>query len=133
MCADQDWTPVVLRREKTKEQRIKDGEFTAVRKPQHVTSVSKKVANDFDPENIQKVVTSNHDLGRAIQDARAKIPSRTDPGRVMTQSELDQICAFPKNTVRDYENGTAKIVPEQLNTLNRVLGVILPRPKASKK
>lgn len=125
---DQDWNPVVFRREKTKEQKIKAGEITAVRKQQpsngHGTVVSKQMANDFDPENIQGVVTSNHALGKAIQLARSNLD------RPMTQADLDRACSFPKNTVRDYENGTAKIVPEQLNTLNRILGVVLPRPKA---
>lgn len=132
----QDWEPVILRREKTKEEKIKSGDVTAVRRQQpsnnHNASVSKKLANDFDPENMQKLVTSNHELGKAIQVARTNVASRADPDRAMTQSELDQACSFPKNTVRDYENGSAKIVPEQLNTLNRVLGVVLPRPKAKK-
>lgn len=132
----QDWEPVILRREKTKEEKIKSGDFTTVRKQQpangHASSVSRQMANDFDPENMQRIVTSNHELGKAIQVARGNTKSRTDPEKSMTQSELDQACAFPKNTVRDYENGSAKVVPEQLNTLNRVLGVVLPRPPKAK-
>ena len=129
----QDWEPVVLRRHKTKKEKIKEGDLISVRKHQSSNSrplsVSKKMANDFDPENIQKIVISNHELGKALQCARGNASSRSNPDKSMSQSELDQICSFPKNTVRDYENGTTKIVPEQLNTLNRVLGVVLPRPK----
>lgn len=130
---DQDWETVVIQREKTKEEKIKSGEVDTVRRQQtansHTVTVSKKLANDFDPENIQKVATSTHELGQAIASARSNLKSRSNPDRTMTQSELDQVCQFPKNTVRDYENGTGKIVSGQLNTLNRVLGVVLPRPK----
>ena len=85
---------------------------------------------DFDPENIKRVITSNHDLGKAIQSARRKKVLNSSAFAVtMTQSELDKACNFPKNTVRAYENGTATVIPEQLNTLNRILCVTLPRPK----
>lgn len=90
--------------------------------------VSKTVATNFDPNSIQKIVTSNQDLAKAIQIARTKTKSRTDPLRSMNQSELDNACALPKNTVRDYENGTAQYIPEQVNAMSRVLATALPRP-----
>jgi|SRR5579863_10468703 ribosome-binding protein aMBF1 (putative translation factor) len=125
--AHQDLEPVILRREKTKKEMVKTKEIQAVRKQQPANgnavtpTLSKKSANDYDPENLQAPTTSNHDLGTALQQARMT--------KNLTQTELDNRCSFPKNTVRDYENGTAKIVPDQLNKLNSVLSVKLPRPK----
>lgn len=37
------------------------------------------------------------------------------------QSELNSLCAFPPNTIRDIEAGKLTPSPGQLNTLNRIL------------
>ena len=121
----QDWEPVVIHGTKTKKDLIKSGDMQTVRRNtenKHNSNVLNKTAShDFDPENTTKPTVSNHDLGLAIQRARAAKNS-------MTQSELDKACNFPKNTSRDYENGTAVIQHEQLNKMNSVLGTKLPRP-----
>ena len=44
------------------------------------------------------------------------------------QRELDNLCMFPKNTISKYENGKAIIDHNQLNRLEKELGVKLPRP-----
>ena len=45
--------------------------------------------------------------------------------RGQNQIQLNQECAFPPNTIRDFENGRAVPTPTQLNILNRVLGLAL--------
>ena len=123
----QDFKPVVLRRKKTKIENLKAGETTVVRKIDSSnkntqgTTMGPKAAHDFDPENVTKIATSNHDLKTAIMKARQ--------AKSLTQSQLDGKCNFKKNTVRDYENGTAIIVSKELTLMGRVLGVKLPRPK----
>lgn len=81
----------------------------------------KKLVDKFDPENQTKLNVSNHELANAIRKIRSE--------KKMSQSEVDKSCDFPKNTVRDYENCKAVIDPNQLNKLNRLFGVKLPRPK----
>lgn len=45
--------------------------------------------------------------------------------RTWKQTDLDRQCAFPPNTVRDFESGRAVPTPTQLNILNRTLGTAL--------
>lgn len=120
----QDWDTAVIHTTKTKKDLIKSGEFQTVRKntenKQKTNVLNKTASHDFDPENTQKPIVSNHDLGLAIQQARC--------AKTKTQSELDKACNFPKNTTKEYENGTAIILHEQLNKMNNVLETKLPRP-----
>ena len=123
---EQDLTPVVFRKLKTKKELIRSGETETVAKSTGTTNkqtqqiVSKKVATDFDPENISQPLTSNIDLGKAIALARAS--------KGLSQADVDKQCNFPKNTVRDYENGKAIINHDFISKLNNVLGTRLPRP-----
>jgi ribosome-binding protein aMBF1 (putative translation factor) len=45
----------------------------------------------------------------------------------LTQEELNTKCNFPKNTIKDYENCIAIVNTQQLNKLNNILDVVLPR------
>jgi ribosome-binding protein aMBF1 (putative translation factor) len=121
----QNWEPSVMRRTRTFDEKKKAGEvITIVKQPvgnkQGANIVQKKLATDFDPENIKKVPTAGQDLATAIQKARIE--------KSWSQVELNQKCNFPANTVRDYENRLAVLNTQQLNTMNRILGVKLPRP-----
>ena len=94
-------------------------------KPNNFHSQNEKKSNDnFDPDQQTNITISNKTLAIAIQKARAE--------KKITQTEVDRSCNFPKNTVRDYENCKAVINSNQLNKLNRVFGVKLPRPKKTK-
>ena len=125
----QDWKPVVLRRNKTKDEMKRDGSLSTVKRTGNPNShgsslLGAKAANDFDPENIQKIVTSNQDLGKAIQKART--------AKGWKQLELDQKCNLPKNTCQTYENGKAVYNAQHVNKMARILGVTLPRPNKKK-
>lgn len=130
----QDWKPVVINRKSTPTTITNDTGRSSneTNKSSIVTSRStgpnkndamlpRKVVKDFDPENMTKPTTSNLELSKAIQTARC--------AKNMKQTDLDNACSFPKNTVRDYENGSAKINHAQINKMITVLGVTLPRPK----
>jgi putative transcription factor len=129
--SDQDWNTRVLKKDVklTTDQKLKTGELakvsrTGLNKSSGKSILGSKDANDFDPENISKLPTSTLELKHAIQEARKN--------KKMSQADLDKACNFPRNTIRDYENGKAVLVPDQLNKMNTVLGVKLPRPKKTK-
>ena len=130
----QDWDSVILKKHETNPQKKKkatdiDQSSMVRRQTSNSPAIkvnSQKVIYEFDPENVSAPTTSTHELGIAIQQAR--IAENNKLKKNLTQIELDNLCAFPKNTVRDYENGSAIVNPEQLNKINRVLGIKLPRP-----
>ena len=127
----QDFEPIVLRKAGTG-----PGTSAKTSKPvqSHEAKIASVLANDFDPEHIKNtVVITSRELGLAIQQARMALKSLIDPTKTMTQTELNQRCGFPANTVKNYETCTAAIVPSQIDKLNRILGVKLPRPDKAKK
>ncbi len=119
----QDFTPMVIHRDKTKKEKIKDGDVETVRRDTNnkgVTGTTKILSNvqahDFDPENIKKLPVSNHNIKKAIETARRNKNN-------MTQSNLDKVCNLPKNTTKSYEDGTAIINSVVLVKMARALGV----------
>lgn len=68
------------------------------------------------------IVQCSGDLSKEIQKARMKI----EPP--MSQKDLDHKCNFPPNTIKNYECGKANVNSQQLNTIEKHLGVKLPRP-----
>jgi hypothetical protein len=130
----QDFVPLVLRKSGSKSGSGSGSGSGSKPTQSHEAKVSSALANDFDPGNIKTtVVITPRELGLAIQQARMALKSRTDPTKTMTQTELNQLCGFPANTVKNYETCAAAIVPTQIDKLNRVLGVKLPRPDKAKK
>lgn len=123
----QNWDPIVINRKP--KAIINNNPTKSTKKPhntsqvtvsnKNVTALPRNIVNDFDPENMIKPATSTGELARAIQNART--------AKNMKQTDLDNACSFPKNTVRDYEKGTAKINHLQINKMETVLGVTLPR------
>ena len=83
-------------------------------KPKNNTKYQK--IDDFD---IEKIKIADRELARAIQMARIS--------KNMSQEDLNKQCNFPKNTIKDYENCVACVNTQQLNKLNFILGVVLPR------
>jgi len=73
--------------------------------------------NDF--ENDEKINIADRELARAIQMGRIS--------KNLTQEELNTKCNFPKNTIKNYENCIAIVNTQQLNILNNILDVVLPR------
>src|SRR5271156_1671907 len=92
----QDWDPVVLRKKNTGKDKGGTGEV--IKKPSGQT-ISTKTLNDFDPENITKPVTSNVEVGKAIEKGRmAQKIMKNGEEKTMTQSDLDKLCNLPTNT-----------------------------------
>jgi len=78
-------------------------------------------------KGLVSITTCPHELSIQIQQARCAMEPK------VSQKDLDKKCNFPQNTIRDYENGTANVVPAQLNILSKILGVQLKRPTKSDK
>ena len=116
----QDFTPVFIHRDKTKKEKIKDGDVETVRRDTKNKDTTKLLSNtqahDFDPENIKKLPTSDHNIKTALQNARRNKNN-------MKQDELDKLCNLPKNTTKSYEDGTAVLNSAILVKMARALGV----------
>jgi len=118
----QDWEPCVVQRVRTKKELIKAGECETHKKFDGGTNSQKKVdVKKLDSDDIVVPVKSNHDLGLQIQQARL--------AKKMNQKELDQKCNFPKNTINEYESGKAIYNQTQIDTISKVLGIRLKKPK----
>jgi putative transcription factor len=122
----QDLKEVVIRRKQTKEEAIRKGLGTIEKKHEagtnHQTS-SVADARKLDNEEIT-IPYSTVELGKKIQTARV--------AKNMKQVDLDKVCNFPRNTIRDYENSTCVTKQDQITKMERALGVKLPRPKPTK-
>jgi ribosome-binding protein aMBF1 (putative translation factor) len=106
---DQDWTPVVLRKDKPKE-----------KKPQYVnaTSVGKVNVDDDGVETV-KIKKVSYNMAQLI------IKTRTE--KKLTQVELARSCNFDKKIIADIERGNCVYNAIHINKIARVLGVIIPR------
>lgn len=132
----QDWEPVILRnrnpKTNSKQQKNAKGDVQTVLRnttPNASSTVQlpKTLLHDFDPENVPTVLMTSNNLSTSIRIARnAKLMPN---GLPMTQSDLDKASQVPKNTVRDYENGSAVYNSDHVNKIARALGVTLPRPR----
>jgi ribosome-binding protein aMBF1 (putative translation factor) len=107
----QDWEPRVL----TKSSK---GKGPAPR------TQSRTLTDDYDPESITPVATSNRSMGLAIQQGRME--------KGLKQAELDQRCNFARGTTSSYESGKAIYRPGEVNKMARVLGITVPRPTKTK-
>ena len=88
---------------------------------QLVSTINAKLVNDF--EAVGSVLKPHLELCQSIQKGRL---THQPP---LTQHDLDKLCNFPLNTIKNYENGTAKYVSEHVTRMERVLKIRLPRPK----
>jgi len=101
----QDWNPVTLRgknptRATTKEVQPKSSGIGA-----HLAKIER--------EEIGKQKTLASESRKEMIAARLELKK--------TQVELDRLCAFPANTIRDLEAGKLTPTTAQLNRLNREL------------
>ena len=125
----QDFKPVTLKRNLTKEEMLRKG-MVPEKKPQQQMTSTGLSAKKIDNEEIT-IPYSTHSLGQQIQQGRvAKVDAKT--GKSMTQSELDKLCGFSTGTVQRYENGTAIANTQQISLMASKLGVKLDRPKPKK-
>lgn len=130
--AHQDWKPVVIRRELTKEESIKKGLFVTENKHTGTTTINKQSKTDLNMRKIEqddgfKPATVSHSLALQIQQARNELK--------MTQKELATKSMVPIATIQAYEsiNSNGVIVESAvLQKIGKVLGVTLKKPPKPK-
>jgi ribosome-binding protein aMBF1 (putative translation factor) len=127
--SDQDWTPVVITKRKTKSELLKSGERRILeKKPEaganHHSSITGYEVRNLESTELVAPIRSDT-IALQIQQAR-QIKS-------MSQADLNKACNLPLNTVRRYENGTAVIKQNELTAMSKVLGISIKKPKTIKK
>lgn len=80
---------------------------------------NKQMQSDVDLRKIERgeirLPTSNRELAQKIQQYRS--------AKKWTQDEFNRLCAFPANTIKNYENCSAVAQQQQIDVMKRVLGV----------
>ena len=109
----QDWSPVVVR--STAAKKSAGGAGGASR---HTVSDEVVRLRRIEDEDIP--VPTKH---LSSESRTEMIRARTAKG--MSQVQLNTACAFPLNTIRDVENGKLLPTPAQMNSIKRVLGVVM--------
>jgi ribosome-binding protein aMBF1 (putative translation factor) len=106
---DQDWTPVVLRKDPPK-----------VKQPHYVntTSVGQIIIDDDGVETV-KIKKVSRNTSQAIIKARSE--------KKMSQVDLAKQCNLDKKIIGDIERGDSVYNAQHINKISRVLGVIIPR------
>ena len=107
---NQDWTTVVIKKKGSSHASRQSESHTPM--SQH-TSLMRKLDSETPVKLKSLSTTSRH----AIVQARV--------GLTWNQSQLNNACAFPANTIRDIESGKIIPTPTQLNALSRVLKITL--------
>lgn len=119
----QDWKTVVLHKQPNKNDKknAKNG-TTVLEKRMPQPEFSKKFAESDEIHKPKQVSKSMSDQIRTAREAM-----RNPDGSVVTQSDLNKMCAFPPNTIRDFENGTAVPDSNKVNKLSKILKVQLKK------
>lgn len=122
----QDWTSVVIKKNKTKSDHIKDGKGSLQKK--YGGGANRAVSDhlrklDEDEIHVPKKVSTT--LKLAIQKARQ------DKG--LSQKELAQKLNVPVSTIQKYESGKAVPNGNLISKMGRVLGVPLSNKSKKKK
>jgi putative transcription factor len=124
--SQQDWTPVVLRKNPTSVPKTATSLAAAKAKGQvetvarvHHTAPSNAAKLDDNEAPDFKHQTVTHDFKLAMQKARQ--------AKGWTQAELAQKCNVKTSVITDYESGKAIPQPGFISQLNRILGTVLPK------
>lgn len=105
----QNWETVIIK---------KNRKVTAQGSHKPLVTAGAALARRLEDDDLPKATKS------LSAESRAEIVRRRTATE-QTQAQLNTVCAFPVNTIRDIESGKLCPTPAQLNTLNRVLRVSL--------
>lgn len=113
----QDWTEVRIHRGPKTEASLRPGvarspgSGTTVRPIlSHQASFERKLMDSEGPVKVKKLSIESRKL---ISAKRAEME--------ISQTQLNNSCAFPANTIRDIEAGKIQPSPAQLSSINRIL------------
>lgn len=107
----QDWAPVIVRSSAKKP----TGGAGGSSRGGHAESIRLRRLEEEDIPIPTKHLSS--------ESRTEMIRARTAKG--MSQVQLNTACAFPLHTIRDIENGKLCPTPPQMNSIKRVLGIVM--------
>lgn len=122
---DQDWKPVILRKDPPVAKQISTGKLTKDIVEKKDACKNKQTSTGaIDPRKLEEnevgeLPTPSTDVAKQI------VTARTAKG--WTQKELDQKCNLPPGTVQKYENRTALYHQDEINKMSRALGVTIKK------
>jgi ribosome-binding protein aMBF1 (putative translation factor) len=110
----QDWAPVIVR--------------SSAKKPAGGAGGSSRGGHAATAEAIRLRRLEEEDF--PVPTKHLSSESRTEMIRArtakgMSQVQLNTACAFPLHTIRDIENGKLCPTPQQMNSIKRVLGIVM--------
>jgi ribosome-binding protein aMBF1 (putative translation factor) len=112
----QDWTEVRIQRGPKAKETLRPGmerQTTATQgkvQLSHQASLERKLLDSDGPVKVKKL---SIDSRKIISAKRAEME--------ISQTQLNNSCAFPANTIRDIEAGKITPSPAQLSSINRIL------------
>jgi len=124
--AQQDWTPVVLRKEMKAKPKTEQalasakakGQVETVAKVHHTAPTNARLLDDNEAADY-KLPTVTHDFKLALQKARQE--------KGWAQKDLAAKLNVKPSVINDYESGKVVPQPAFISQMNRVLGVQLPK------
>ena len=131
MSLDQQWTPVVLRKQITSKPKSElalhqakaKGQIETVARGPASSGLSKYDDNEVADFKQEKTITLEFKL--ALQKARQ--------AKGLSQGDLAKMVNVTQKVIQDYESGKAVPVGNLINLLNRKLDTVLPKiPKVKK-
>jgi ribosome-binding protein aMBF1 (putative translation factor) len=128
----QDWKPVVLRKDLTKQEMLDRGMGTVIKKAAGGTNKqgsSVPNAKTIENDDFYKPATTTADLAKQISSARNA--KKDADGKSMTQDQLAKACNVHKSIITAYENPHSNAVVDAniLQKISKVLGIPLKKPK----
>src|SRR6202012_4816902 len=133
----QDWKPVILRRNQTRAEVLKEGISKAIANGEAYQE--RKMNAGTNKQNktdvlARKIESDNYVLPKVTADLSKQI-SQARCNKKWTQDEFAKRCALSVKTVRDYENPQSGVVIKQqdLNKMANILGVRLKKQHVPKK
>lgn len=126
----QDWTPVSINKavKPMTQQEVRVGVAKGALKKEIIgkegAAKNTQIKSDIDARKIEESEIGHHQTpshNLAIQIAQAR------NAKNFTQTQLNNLCNFPKGTVAGYENGKAIVDSVQLQAMSRQLGITLKK------
>jgi len=128
---DQDWKPVVIRKNNTGKPKTEQG-IAAAREQGTLETQKKFLAGSnkahAPPTNAQKLDAETEDFKHVRVTLEFKLAlQKARTAKKMTQAQLAQAVNVKQSVINEYESGKAIPDPALISKLNRALGAALPK------
>jgi len=136
MANEQDWNPVVLRKNAGKPKT--EHSIAAARDSGQLETQKKFLAGSnkahAPPTNAQKLEAETEDFKHVRVTLEFKLAlQKARTAKKWTQAQLAQAINVKQSVINEYESGKAIPDPQVISKLNRALGTVLPKIPKKKK